>query len=227
MKYDVEFKIGDIFKENDELSPHILRLFAIFNDINMVWKFYHESEKKCTEDSNFQTLFYLTRLMASHLYEAFDALNKANDKDAFRKLIEDIPDDIKNKVLKNHYLYHGLTLDRIKNDILKPIRNNFFHYNSKDEYKDLKKILTKKKESPGKIILGDINKDSYFQIVDDLILESMNEPMGDTKEEFGNVLKDIYEIAHNVLEFINKTLTNFFHPHMEGKCKIKKIDSVQ
>jgi hypothetical protein len=223
MKYEVEFKIGDIFKEDDELSPHILRLFAIFNDISMVWKFYLESKKKCKEDSNFQPSFYLTRLMASHLYESFDALKKANAKGAFQKLIEDIPDYIKHKVLKNHYLYHELTLGRIKKDILKPIRNNFFHYNSKDEDRDLKDILTKKKEYPGKIILGDINKDTYFQIVDDLELKSMNELIGENKEKFEIVLKDIYEIAHNMLEFINRTLTKFYHQYMEEKCKIKKV----
>ena len=44
-KYEVmKFRIGDLFYENDDLSSHMLRLFAIYNDLIVVYKYIGDTE---------------------------------------------------------------------------------------------------------------------------------------------------------------------------------------
>lgn len=213
-KYEVmKFRIGDLFYENDDLSSHMLRLFAIYNDLIVVYKYIGDTENLNSKNST-QKSPYLMRLLASHSKEALDALGKANKNEDFRKLYEDFPESAE-RVLKNKYQYGSMTLGSVKSHVLRPIRNNFFHYIT-----DLDKGLKELKEYDSKIIRGKIGDekvgDLYFEVVDRIISYAM-------PEEVVSEPAILLELSINIIVFIIQIFEKFH----QLPSKVEKFEIVE
>jgi len=132
------FKIKNMFNPDDTLSLWIIKMSMIRNDLYYV----HKSLTSIAEvGSTFQNeeMNYFFRLAASHYREAVKFIDKYKTEEKIHSFINLLD----SKSIENYEkLLESCTPwdSSFVSDILKPIRDNFFHYTNKNFDKDFKSM---------------------------------------------------------------------------------------
>ena len=103
----IQFNIGEVFPSDDIKARWIIVFSNVFNDIMYVNNlFFTERDSNDPEGGR---LWYLFRLVSSHVKEAIKLLHEAESKDETKRLLDELPEEAQ-KSFENIQAY-GSSID--------------------------------------------------------------------------------------------------------------------
>jgi hypothetical protein len=233
----IKFKIGDVFK-SDKFSAYIIWLWIAYNELFRIFHQYQETKASIRNKSNRKTILgdglimYYFRLHCMHLLDLLERIKRWSNNKEFEDLLSKIPDS-KKKILSEESEYRGMKLTKIKEDILRPIRNSIGHL---IEIDDLFKIIKNYCEFDQYIIIGNTWGNTDFRIADEInathinsiieksfIKEGCNDTQSEkTKSEAAEI---VLSMTYDILNLTHSIVEEFYKSYMKDKSTTEDITS--
>jgi hypothetical protein len=232
-----EYNPQQIFRRNDPISLFIFRLCVALQDHLVILKQFEAESKKTPEMKNWQLYTFLFKLNCSFAREAIKLFAIGEDllgnekipglKPQFTALLGSLPKqgiDMFQKLKEYYYPWEG----SFSATVLKPIRDNTFHYETDTFETFFFDMLETGKIKTSKTILGPgtVKKDFDIQIVDQVFDEQILSYYRDfskshsshPKEKIFNELADtILEISEMIFELGSALIYKFFQVSKGGE----------
>jgi hypothetical protein len=205
MEVSLEFKIGDVFEQN-ELSVWVTGMLMIYNDITI-------SSKRLAFSTNPEETFYNLRLCSAHYKEALRFLVLSRNKNPY------IKEYIERSNLSKLYQEATSYSDEFFNTLEK-IRNNLFHYPNAWESKEIQKTLNAlhlSRDDLTNIEIGEKAKDFYAKYADEINFNLMG--FKSEEEVFHTYMNTFLIKLDQLRELLSVILVNY----LEDKPITKNI----
>ncbi len=204
MKNEMVFKLKRMFDPDNILSIWVLKLSLIRNDLFYVHRSLIDYLSGTKIATSGEYLYYF-RLAASHYREAAKYVEKWNKDNDVISFVSELPVE--------HREEYRLILDSCTpwetsfvNRILKPIRDNFFHYDISSFQKDYRKlddIFTRIVSS------GDARNETDFVFADEL---SINLIFGNnSKQEIEEILSELSTYMSALISFVDAAIGTYLY----------------
>lgn len=208
MVNEAVFKIKNMFSPNDILSLWIIKISMIRNDLYYVHKSLTSIAEANKQLQNGE-MNYFFRLAPSHYREAvkfIDDHKKERKIQSFIDLLDSKSIENYKKLLESCTPWEGSFVK----DIVKPIRDNFFHYSSDSFCKDFKEM----KDFYSRVSSnGSSRKDLSLIFADEI---SINLDFRDyTEEQYKVMINKLSEYMVALIQFVDEATGSYFNHYKE------------
>ncbi len=179
----LNFKIGDYFPDDDRGSYLIFPLLMSWNDLIYIYQLWLIDRERLDSKEAVAKSFYSFRLLCSHLREGIKTLDAVENQPEFKKIIQNLSDEGKEKlrILHDYYIPFENSLTK---KLLVPLRNTVFHYNKGEEA--IKKCLSTLREKNSSIVVADKRAEARLLVADEVVTCHV----GEIIKEIGLTLKE-------------------------------------
>lgn len=207
--YTMQFKIADIFPHDNILARHMVRIFLIINQLTYVHEKFIELQDDESINKEGKSLFLL-RLNCSLLREAMKLFSEAEKNHEFLNLLSQLPAESKemlDEFRKFYEPYNGSFTELI----LKPVRDNFFHF---IDDSGIESLLKKNAQNISEIIFGRRFKDLYVKFADDISSDLLVDQLKKSGLTLIDAIKDVSRIGVIILKISEQLMTIYLKPFL-------------
>ncbi|RKP55395.1 hypothetical protein D7Z26_09390 [Cohnella endophytica] len=216
MQNELVFKLKKLFSPDNKLSSWILKLTLIRNDLFYV----HRSlidYLDCTKKAKSGEFIYYFRLAASHYREAAKYISRGKNKPEIQAFIQELSD---NTINNYKLIIESCTpwKSSFVNQIVKPIRDNFFHYDIEsfeEDYNQLEDFFTRI------ISTGNTRKETELIFADEL---SINLIFGNkSRQDIEKILSELSTYMSALISFVDETVGRFINNNKNKSAYIIRV----
>jgi len=208
VQYELVFKLKKMFNPDNKLTSWILKLSMIRNDMFYVHRSlidYLDGTKKAASGE----FIYFFRLAASHYREAAKYISSGKNKPEIQAFINELSEETimdYNQIIKSCTPWKSSFV----NQIVKPIRDNFFHYdieNFEEDYLELEDIFSRI------ILTGKSRKEIDLVFADEL---SINLIFGNKSlHEIKQILSELSSYMSSLISFVDEAVGIFINKNVD------------
>lgn len=207
--YTMQFEIKDVFPHDNILARHVVRIFLIMNQLTYVHEKFLELQTDESINIEGKSLFLL-RLNCSLLRETIKIFSEAGKSPEFIDLLSKLPPESK-ELLDEFRKYYEPYSGSFTKLILKPIRDNFFHF---IDDSGIESLLKKNAPNKSEIIIGRTFKDLYIKFADDISTDLLIDQMKKSGLTLIDAIKNVSRIGVIVLKISEQLMSIYFKPFL-------------